>query len=191
MDWTEREKVGADSCCPHTPSPTQKGAQNFKASAMEKMYSFFFLVIISFLFPGGRNHIYRSAVYLQSTARVTFRCLSIAVHWITCHGFYCSTESTAAHVIPGLFCGARTFSLKTSASSLWLEMLILFSRNCHGRSHSCYVFWRLFPPLHAQRAPPSSCLLSVAHECVCVWFGTKAGVVSLIHSCGEFQSEFF
>ena len=55
-----------------------------------------------------------------------------------------------------------------------ISLLILF------RIASCYVFWRLFPPLHAQRAPPSSCLLSVAHECVCVAWNQSR--------CGKFDS---
>lgn len=199
MDWMEREKVDTDRCCSsHPHHQHRKGHKTSRPQPWGKCTAFFFRYNFLLSFHGAEI----TFIGLQCICNQRLMLLSDVSaslwHRITCHGFYCFTESSAVHVIPGLFCGALTFSLKASAFSLWLEMLILFSRNCHGRSHSWSYFGLLpvmssegsFLPFTPREHRPAH-VCWVRHTTVCVCFGTKAGVGSLIRSCGEFQSEFF
>lgn len=79
MDWMRREKVDAKGAVNYTPIINKKKGHKTSTPQPWGNYTAFLLVIISFTFPCGRNHIYRPAGHFQPMAHVTFRCLHFAV----------------------------------------------------------------------------------------------------------------
>ena len=133
---------------------------------------------------------YRSTVHLQSIPCITFKCLGTSRasnHLQTALSALLSPQSCTSFY-------AWKFSLKTSAFSPGLEMLISLPKNGHGRprswpylktAHHC-VLWGLVP---TKPAPHISSLLFIPRR-ACV-FQNQTLVLGLLCSYGKFQSEFF